>query len=251
MPVRQHLVELRRRVALAGAGILVGAVGGWFAYDWVLSALMEPLARAAAVNQGTVTLNFATVAASFDIKIQVAALVGLLVSSPCWLWQLWGFVAPALSRREKWRAAGFVGAGVPLLLGGAWLAWWALPNAVELLTAFTPDGAVNLIDAEAYLGFVVRRVGAFALAFCLPVLMVALSLAGVVSARRWARGWRWAVFAAFAFAAIASPTPDVLTMFLLAVPICALYGVAVAIAALGARRAGRRAARLARQLEVG
>jgi sec-independent protein translocase protein TatC len=242
MPVRVHLVELRRRILLAGAGLLVGAVVGWFVYDWVLGALMEPLERAARVNNGTITLNFSTVAASFDVKLQLSAFLGFLISCPWWMYQLWAFVAPALTRRERWRAAGFVGASVPLFLGGAYLAWWVLPNAVQLLTEFTPARAVNFIEAQTYLGFVVRVMGAFAVAFLVPVVMVALNLAGVVRAKTWAHGWRWAIFVSFLFAAIASPTPDVLTMFVLALPICALYGIAVGLGFLHDRRLDKRIA---------
>jgi sec-independent protein translocase protein TatC len=242
MPVRDHLVELRRRVVFAGVGIVAGAVVGWLVYDGLVAALMEPLARAQTANRNTMALNFSTVASSFDLKLQISAFLGFLVSCPWWLYQLWAFISPALSRREKWHAAAFVAASVPLFLGGAYLAWWVLPNAVELLTQFTPTGAVNFIDAQAYLGFVVRLVGALAVAFLLPVVMVALNLMGVVKAVTWAHGWRWAVFVAFAFAAMASPTPDVLTMFLLALPICALYGVAVGLAFLHDKRLARRAA---------
>jgi sec-independent protein translocase protein TatC len=242
MPVRVHLVELRRRILLAGAGLLVGAVVGWLVYDWVLGALMEPLVRAARVNNGTITLNFSTVAASFDVKLQLSAFLGFLISCPWWMYQLWAFVAPALTRRERWRAVGFVAVSVPLFLGGAYLAWWVLPNAVQLLTEFTPAGAVNFIEAQTYLGFVVRVMGAFAVAFLVPVVMVALNLAGVVRAKTWAHGWRWAVFVSFLFAAIASPTPDVLTMFVLALPICGLYGIAVVLGFFHDRRFDRRRA---------
>jgi sec-independent protein translocase protein TatC len=242
MPVRAHLVELRRRVLLAGLGIVVAAVGGWLIYDNLLGTLMEPLRRAAAANDGTVTLNFSTVASSFDLKLQLSVFLGFLISCPWWMYHLWAFISPALSRKERWHTVGFLAVAVPLFAGGAYLAWWVLPNAVELLTAFTPADAVNLIDAQSYLGFVIRLMVAFALAFLLPVLMVALNLTGVVTAATWGHGWRWAVFVAFAFAAMASPSPDVLTMFALAIPICALYGLAVAIAFGHERRSSRRAA---------
>lgn len=244
MPVRAHLGELRRRVIIGVIGVALGAVAGWILYDRVLDLLMDPLAEAAAAHQGTVTLNFATVAASFDVKLQASVFLGFVVSCPWWLYQVWAFISPALSRKERWYAVGFLAAAVPLFLGGAFLAWWVLPTAVELLTQFTPSDAVNLLDAEAYLGFVLRLMGAFAIAFLVPVVMVALSFAGVVGAGTWARGWRWAVFISFLFAAIASPTPDVMTMFVLALPMCALYAAAVLIAHLHARRTARRAARL-------
>jgi sec-independent protein translocase protein TatC len=246
-PVQAHLRELRRRLILVAAGVLAGAIGGWFLYGWLLDLLMEPLTQAGARRDAMMTLNFSTVPSSFDLKIQGSVFIGVLISCPWWIYHAWAFVAPALTRREKWQSVGFVAASVPLFLGGAYLAWRVLPVAVDLLTGFTPGQAVNLIDAESYLGFVLRFTMAFALAFLLPVVMVALTMIGLVQAATWAHGWRWAVFIAFAFAAVVSPSPDVLTMFVLALPICGLYGVAVGLAFWIERRARRRAESAASQ----
>ncbi|HMO10750.1 MAG TPA: twin-arginine translocase subunit TatC, partial [Actinotalea sp.] len=78
---------------------------------------------------------------------------------------------------------------MPLFLAGAALAWWLLPKAVAILTGFTPQGAANIIDAQTYLGFIMRLVLAFGVAFLLPLVMVALTMLGVVSARAWLVGW--------------------------------------------------------------
>ena len=107
-------------------------------------------------------------------------------------------------------------------------------------TKFTPVGSVNFINAHTYLGFVMQLVLAFGIAFLLPLAMVALTSMGLVRARTWGRGWRWAVLALFTFAAIATPTPDALSMILLALPICALYFGALGICVLLDRRAARR-----------
>ena len=128
---------------------------------------------------------------------------------------------------------------MPLFAGGGFLAWWALPNAVSLLTAFTPEGAYNLIEAKSYLTFVMRLICAFGLGCVLPVFMVALDLAGLVLATTWLKGWRYAVMLAFAFSAIVSPTPDVLTMVILAAPICVLYFGAIIVCHLHDRRVSR------------
>jgi sec-independent protein translocase protein TatC len=240
MPLGAHLTELRKRLTLSAAGLLAGAVVGWVAYDPLLRALMDPLEAAAAASGGHVTLNFSTVVASFDLKVKAALFLGVFVSCPWWLCQLWAFVTPALTRGERRRSIGFLAAAVPLFAGGGLLAWWALPNAVVLLTAFTPPGAYNLIEAQSYLTFVMRLICAFGLGFVLPALMVALNLAGLVLAVTWLKAWRWAVMSAFTFAAVMSPTPDVLTMVALAAPICGLYFGAIAVCHLHDRRANRR-----------
>jgi len=240
MPLRQHLAELRHRVLLAAVGLVVGAVLGWFLYDPVLDLLQQPLRDVAQDRDQVVALNFAGVATSFDMKVKVSLFLGVFVSSPWWLFQLWAFVTPGLTRKERHYAVGFLAAAVPLFLAGAALAFWALPTAVRLLTDFTPDDATNLIDAQLYLGFVMRLLLAFGLAFLLPVLMVALNFAGAGRAETWQRGWRWAVLVAFTFAAVMTPTPDAITMIAVALPICALYFAALGVCHLHDRRVDRR-----------
>ena len=243
MPLREHIHELRNRVLLAVGGLVVGAVVGWFWYPQLFSALQGPVVELAEGRGDLITLNFAGVASPLDMQIKVSLFAGAIVSSPWWIYQLWAFVTPGLTRRERWYTLGFVAAGVPLFLGGAALAWWLLPKAVGILAGFTPDQAANIIDAQGYLSFIMRMVLAFGVAFLLPVVMVGLNLAGLVRARTWWAGWRWAVLLGFVFSAVATPTADAISMFALAVPICTLYFLAVGLCALHDRRAGRAAAR--------
>lgn len=240
MPLRAHLRELRRRLFFAAIGLLLGSVVGWFAYKPVFEALIRPLQRVAADRHEVVAINFSGLVASFDMQVQVALFLGVLLSSPWWIGQLWAFVTPGLTRRERRYAFSFLAAGVPLFLAGAALAWWALPNAVRFLTAFTPAGATNLIDAQTYMSFVMRLILAFGLAFLLPVVMVALNMAGVVRARTWVGSWRWAVVAIFVFSAVVTPTPDAFTMLGIALPMTALYVAAVWVCVVHDRRADRR-----------
>lgn len=240
MSLREHLVELRQRALLALLGVVAGSVLGWLVYEPVFAALQAPLVGRAG-DGPMVALNFTGVATSFDMRIKVSLFLGTLVSSPWWLLQLWLFITPGLTRRERHYAIGFLAVAAPLFLGGAFLAWRVLPNAVALLTDFTPQGAANLIDAQGYLSFVMRVILAFGIAFLLPVVMVALNFAGLVRAGTWLKGWRWAVMLVFTFAAFATPTPDAITMILLALPMCGLYFAAVGICHLRDRRRDRRA----------
>lgn len=239
MPLREHFIELRKRLVLSAAGLVVGAVGGWFLYQPVFETLQRPLLDAAAERGGTVSVNFAGLASAFDMQMKVSLFLGVLVTSPWWLYQLWAFITPGLTHRERRYAVWFLVAAVPLFLAGAALAWWTLPNAVRVLTDFTPEGASNFIDAQTYLSFVMRFVLAFGIAFVLPVLMVCVNLAGLVRAATWAKGWRWAVLLAFVFAAVMTPTPDAITMIVMALPICALYFAALGVCVLHDRREAR------------
>src|SRR3954453_9055031 len=243
MPLREHLRELRNRVFKAGIALVLGAIAGWFLYDPVSNALQKPIVDAAHARVGSlVTLNLEGVATSFNLKLRMTFYIGLVISSPVWLYQLWAFIVPGLTRREKRYSIGFVAAAVPLLFAGIAVAWLVLPNAVKFLTEFTPAGASNIIIADDYLTFVLRIMMAFGIAFVTPLLFVAPNMAGLLSALALAKAWRIAVFVCFLFAAVASPTPDAGSMLALAFPMVALYMIAVGIAVLNDRRKARRAA---------
>ncbi len=248
MPLRSHLIELRNRVLVAGLAILAGAVLGWILYDQVFNALIAPLRQIASDPDRVVNVNFGNVATSFDLQVKISIWLGVILSSPVWIFQIWAFITPGLTKRERWYAIGFVASAVPLFLSGVAVAWLVLPNAVVFLTSFTPEApegfdqaiASNIIEAQDYFAFVTRLLLAFGIAFLIPVVMVALNLAGLVSARSLLKAWRVSIVMVFVFAAIASPTPELTPMFALAAPMIALYFAAVGIAFVTDWRRARR-----------
>ena len=240
MPLREHLREFRTRILKAGAAVLLGAAVGWFLYDPLILQLKAPLDRVAREHHTLSNLNFGQVASPFNLKIKLSVYLGLAVASPVWLYQLWAFIVPGLTRREKRYALAFVAAAVPLFAAGISLAWVVLPKAVEFFAGFTPQGSAQLISADDYITFVSQIFLAFGIAFVVPLLLIALNLVGVLPALTLARGWRIAVFATFLFAAIASPSPDAGSMLALAFPMTGLYLVAVGVCWLNDRRRRRR-----------
>ena len=241
MALGAHLRELRRRFLLVAGGLLVGAIVGWVLYNPVFEALQQPIEGLN--NQGqTAALNFDGVASSFDMKIRIALFLGVIIASPWWIYQIWAFVTPGLTSKEQRYAIGFMGAAVPLFLAGAFLAWSVLPNAVKILTEFTPEGSVNFINASVYLKFVMQFILAFGVAFLMPLMMVVVNFLGLVKAGTWLRGWRWAIVGIFTFSAFATPTPDAVSMILMALPIILLYFGAVGVCALHDRRMAKRRA---------
>lgn len=238
MPLREHLRELRRRLLVAVLAVAVGAAVGWFLYNPLFDALQHPLAEASARGHHA-EVNFNKIGGAFNFKILISFYVGIVLASPVWLYQLWAFIVPGLTRREKRYALGFVGVAVPLFLSGLSLAWLVLPNAVRFLTDFTPKSAVNYVNADEYLAFVTKIMVAFGVAFLVPVLLVALNMVGVLSSRAMLRGWRVAVFLCFLFAAIASPSPDAWSMIALATPMVVLYFAAFGVAWFIDRRRAR------------
>src|SRR5690625_2641295 len=243
MSLAAHLKELRRRCILGALGVLAGAVAGWFLSDPVLEVMQEPIQRLQAEGLDA-RLNFQDVTSTLDVKVRVALTVGLVVSSPWWMYQIWAFINPGLTTKEKRYSLAFVGAGVPLFSGGVAMAWIALPNTVRLLTQFTPDGntASNFINASVYLKFVMQFVLIFGFAFLLPLIVVALTFLGVVRGITWLKGWRWAGILIFLIAALATPPADPVTFVLLAIPVIILYFLAVGICVLRGRRRDKRQA---------
>lgn len=241
MPLRDHLIEFRRRIVRAALGILIGAIIGWFLYEPAFRGLTDPITHAAEDSGRLISINFAGVAAPFDMRLRVSFFLGLVISSPWWIYQLWAFITPGLTTKERRYTIGFLAAAAPMFIGGVALAWWVLPRAVVLLVNFAPDDATNLLDAQGYLTFVMRVMLAFGIAFLLPIVMVGLSMADIVQPRTWLANWRWAVVGASVFAAIATPDPGMISMIVLASVITALYFLAIAfsITFAGRRRANR------------
>ncbi|HZX99274.1 MAG TPA: twin-arginine translocase subunit TatC [Dermatophilaceae bacterium] len=232
MSLGDHLRELRRRFVIAAVAIAIGSALGWVEYDRLFNAIMAPLRKVAAERHGLVNINFGGITQPFTVQLQVAIFVGIIVASPIWLYQVWGFIVPGLTKREKRTTVAFIGAAVPLFLLGCFLATLAVPRAVEVLLGFTPQGAVNLPDAALYLTFVTRFILAFGLAFLLPVFLVGLNVAHVLPARIMLKGWRIAVLLIFVFSAMMTPTPDAWTMLALAFPMIGLFYAAVGVATI-------------------
>src|SRR5450759_564210 len=240
MSLGDHLRELRRRFVIAASAIAVGSVLGWVEYDRLFNQIMAPLRKMAAERHGLVNINFGGITQPFTVQLQVALFVGVIVASPVWLYQVWGFIVPGLTKREKRTTVGFIGAAVPLFLGGCFIATQVVPRAVEILLGFTPQGAANLPDAALYLTFVMRFILAFGLAFLLPVFLVGLNVAHILPAHIMLKGWRIAVLLIFVFSAMMTPTPDAWTMLALAFPMVGLFYAAVGVATLLDRRRTRR-----------
>jgi sec-independent protein translocase protein TatC len=238
MSLGDHLRELRKRFLIALGAIVVASVLGWARYEWLLARLQEPLKelRATRTDGSIITINFSGLTDAFATQITVSLFVGLVVSSPIWLWQLWAFVVPGLTRKEKRITMAFTFAAAPLFLTGCYLAYLTVPKAVAVLLGFTPAGAANITDAAVYLNFLLKFIIAFGLAFLLPVFLVAFDLIGVLRARTMLKAWRPAVMILFAFAAIMTPTPDPYSMLMLGTPMVGLYFLAVGISAIIDRR---------------
>jgi sec-independent protein translocase protein TatC len=241
MTIGAHLTELRKRLVRSAAALLAGAVAGWFVADFVMAALRGPVTAIAIGQHRNAALNFPDITGAFDMKIQIAITVSAVLSSPVWLYQVFAFVVPGLTSRERRYTFGFFLSAVPLFLAGCAAGWYVVPHIVAMMTAFASTEDSAIIDAKPYYSFVLKLVLAIGVAFVLPVFLVMLNFMGVLSARAILRSWRAALMAIVLFTAIATPSADVASMFLLAVPIVALYFAAAGISWLHDRRVAKRA----------
>jgi sec-independent protein translocase protein TatC len=240
MSLGRHLRELRNRLYRGALAILVGAVAGWFLADWVFEAMRAPLAEVALTQGRLASVNFDRLGGAFDLKIQIAFTVGVIISSPVWLYQVFAFFVPALSRTERRYTFGFFFSAVPLFLAGCVAGWYVLPHIVELLTRFAGAQDSSLITAKDYFDFVLKLVVAVGVAFVLPAFLVLFNAMGILTGISIIRSWRIAILAITVFTAIATPAADVMSMFLLAIPMVLLYLLAAGIAVLNDKRRARR-----------
>ena len=244
MSLADHLRELRKRLFWIAGFILVGTVGGWFLFDPVFDLLQRPILELSENRGADATVNFGTVVSAFDLRIQVSIFLGLLVSSPFWLFQLWAFITPGLKKNERRYSIAFIASAVPLFLIGTFIAWASLPNFVVVLVGFTPEGSSNVINASEYVLFAIRVLFIFGAAFVMPVVLVLLNFVGLLEAKSIIRGWRFAIFIIAVITALATPTAEPISMLLLMIPLIILYFMAAGLAHLNDRRKRKRAEKL-------
>lgn len=240
MPLAGHLREARSRGARSAVALVIASAVGFWLADPIMNVLREPIEQLALTRSAS--LNYNTVTGAFDLKLKIAVVTGVVLSSPVWTLQLLQFLAPGLNDREKRFTYGFLGAAVPLFALGCGFGFLLFPHMVQVLTSFSSDQDSTILTAPYYVDFVLKIVLATGIAFVLPVFVVMLNLLGAVSARSIRQSWRFIVVVITLFSALVTPAADVLSMFLVAVPMALLFGAAGVIAHVHDRRVQRRAA---------
>lgn len=251
MRLAEHLVEFRNRFIVAAIAVILGMVGGFMLTGPVFDAIRVPIEQLATTRAGGTSINFPNVTSAFDIRMQMALTIGIVISSPVWLYEIWMFLVPGLKKQERRYALGFVGAAIPLFLAGCATGWIVLPRIVEVMASFAPAQDTVFFDAKYYYGFVLNLCLAVGVAYVVPVIIVMLNFAGIISAKGILSGWRTAVLLTALFAAMATPSADVLSMILLMIPMIALYFIAAGVAWLHDRRRRKREAQLEAELAAG
>jgi sec-independent protein translocase protein TatC len=246
MPLFDHLRELRNRIVKMALALIAGMTVGFIFFTPVWRVIERPLCQATIRGEtgcNTLGVNQLVLNGPLDafyLRVKVALIVGVIVSSPVWLYQLWAFIAPGLYAREKRWGHVFLGTAVPLFLVGMALAYLSLGRSMHFLLGLTPQHVSNLIQVDLYMSFVMTMMLAFGIAFELPLLIVMLNLAGILTHRMFRKWRRVMIFAVFLIAGMANPSPDPVTMLILGGACAALVEVAELIVWSHDRRRARR-----------
>ncbi len=240
MTVVGHLEELRTRLIVSVGAVALGAVGAWFLYPRVFRFLSNPFCRFM-VRHPTLAIDpkqpcelaFTSPVEPFLIKIKLVAFLGVILALPVVLYELWMFVTPGLSSRERRFALPFVLSSLALFTLGAWFAMLTLPKGLDFLLGFAgTTRIVAVLTIGKYLAFVVLLIVAFGVSFEFPLILIFLTLVGVLSSRKLRQGRRYAVLAIAVFAAVITPSQDWFTMSALMVPLLVFYELSILITRL-------------------
>src|ERR1700744_2726803 len=244
MPLIEHLRELRNRLVKAALALLVAMVIGFVFFHPIWNFATHPFCSAT-INGKTGChkvgdqLVVSGVFDPFMLRVKVAFFVGLILASPVWLYQIWAFIAPGLYRREKKWAYLFVAVAAPLFAAGAVLAYFVMSRGLKYLLGLSPKGVLVLPSIDTYLSYFQGMILGFGLAFELPLALVLLNMAHILTHARFAKWRRLMLFAAFLFAGIANPSPAPISMLLRAVPCVILVEVAEVVIYFNDRRRAR------------
>lgn len=241
----EHLSDLRKRLGRATIGIFVISLGTFAVADDILRLLRVPMDKAIALSGGEARFIVISPAEYFISQLKAAVLVGIFLSMPWTLYQLWLFIAPGLYRKERRYVQGFVWAGALFFLaGGAFAYFLVFPGMFKFFIENTMKAGVDMtLSVAEHFGFSMKLLLAFGLVFQAPVIVFVLSVAGIVNPRTLAKYRSVVVVIAFVLGAVLTP-PDIISQTMLAVPLVVLFelGLFAARVALSWRERRERAA---------
>jgi len=241
MALSDHLRELRARIIRSTLVVVLAFFVALYFYHDLYQLILNPYEDAKKqLPEGTeseAVLN--GVAAGLTFQLKLCGLAGLVAASPYWLYQIWAFILPGLHPAERKWSRIFAAIAGPLFFAGVAVGYYVLPKAITVLIGFTPDDVTNLVEFTQFFSFISRMLLIFGVAFEIPLFVVMLNLAGVVSGRQLGKYRPWIIIGTFVFAAVATPSTDPISMLFLAFPMLALFLVSEVIARLVDKRRGR------------
>jgi sec-independent protein translocase protein TatC len=240
MSLVEHLRELRTRLGISVLAIGVAMVVAFVLWEPIYDFLKQPYCDTTAGDRRDCRLASFSVFDQFKVRLRVSAIGGVVLAAPVWLDQFGAFITPALHRKEKRYAAGFLAVSLVLFAIGTVFAYLTISQGLDFLLRIGGGEIDSITGVQAYLDFVTLCLIAFGLAFQFPVVVTFLNLVGVFPVARmtsWRRGMIVAIFAA---SAVITPSQDPFTFVIMAIPICLLYEACIVLAKLRERGARRR-----------
>jgi sec-independent protein translocase protein TatC len=239
MPIMEHLRELRSRIIRSFLAIAVASLTMLTVYNPVKNFLTQPyrnLCSARPDFKCDGSLFSLGPLDGFSARMRICLYGGVVLALPVILWQIWRFIVPALSKKEKRYAVPFIVSSIVLFAVGCSLAYWTLDKALEFLISWSGTDVSQAYQVTKYISLVVLMMLAFGVGFLSPVLLVFLQLVSVVTPRALIKQWRYAVMGIFVAAAVITPSGDPVSMLALAVPLSILYLLSALVGWLLVRR---------------
>ncbi len=230
-----HVGELRRRILLVALAFVIASGLAYNYHDFFVALIMRPL--------GTEKLIYLTPGGGVNFIFQVSLYAGLVAAAPVFIYQLYGFIRPALPLRARRSAVKVVSAAVLLMLCGVGYGYFvAVPSALHFLSTFAGDAVTPSLTADSYLSFFLAYIAGLGVLFELPLLLLFLHWIHPMTPGGVVKSERYVILLAFVVAAIITPTPDVFNQAMIALPLIFIYQLGV-VAVLAAIRKERRAAK--------
>jgi sec-independent protein translocase protein TatC len=237
MTFLEHLEDLRKRIFNSFVVVVIAVIPAWFFHKEIYRILAEPVMRY--LPEGT-SLAFTELSTPFFLYIKVSFLAAIFITSPFIFLQLWYFVAPGLYQKEKKYVWPFVIFTSLFFCGGALFGYLIVyPFACRFFLSMGAEFQ-PVITVDKYFSLTLRILLGIALVFELPTLVFFLSKIGLITSRFMIKNFKYAVLVAFIIAAVITPTPDMITQSIIAIPMLGLYGLSILIAMIFGRRDKKR-----------
>ncbi len=234
MTVMEHLDELRKRLVRVFIGFGVAFAVCFFLFDIVIEFISEPYLALIGEDQLTVLGPVDTV----GLKLKVVSYMAIAITIPYALFEVYRFVAPGLTKREKRWTLPLIPASFVFFCIGVYIGYLTMPKALEFIVGFAGDSVTQIPDANRYLGFVTFMLLAFGITFQFPLVLLLLQAANIADWRALLGFWRYAIVLIVIFAAIITPSQDPYSLALMVVPMVVFYfgSIGVGYLLFGRRR---------------
>jgi sec-independent protein translocase protein TatC len=232
MTLGEHLAEARRRVLIILGAVTVATIVAFALYNQILHVLERPYLDLPAHLRHNQPLIIIGVLQGLSLRIKTSVDVGLLLSSPVVLWQIWRFVTPGLKTKERRYARGFLIATIVFFAIGVLVAYIIFGHALQWLISIGGSSVSTFISADSYITLIALMMFVFGFTFEFPVVLVGLEFAGLVKSSTLLRGWRYAIIAITIVSGVFTPSSDPFSMLAMEIPLVVFYFMAIGVGKL-------------------